>query len=130
MKKHGSEWKLAENMRLLKRAAQSLCPSDVALQIRMGAPDVRKNYTRVRMEGVDALDIGTLVKRFPECLFYVRDCRKENEVGTSAAIDAYIPCGRRVSEQVLSASSKAIALLAVAVFSLALWTRVASSSQQ
>jgi hypothetical protein len=109
------ELKLAERLRKIRHAASALCPPDSAREFRMIAVDTRLNYVRARADGIDAIDIGQLVKKFPDCQFHVRDKTD------GAALDIYIPTRAPAAARAMLMGSRAMAFAAVGIVLLAAW---------
>ena len=104
---------MEDRIRDLHKRVTALCAADAACNVRLGAPETRRYYVRVRVEGADALCVGKLAAEFPDCLFYLR-C-----VPHTCAIDVYLPTGRPVAVTVLTAFSVAAAVAAFAALAAA-----------
>ena len=124
MGRPNQEAELAQRMRSIRSAAAWMCPPDTARELRWGMPEHKLNYTRVRMDGVDALEVGRLAACFPDCQFFIREMPDSVTVGSfRAAMDVYIPARPAPVVQALKISSHVLGLVAAAAFGLALWTR-------
>ena len=106
---------MEHRIRELHARVVSLCQPAVACNVRLGAAEARLNYVRVRVEGADAMDVGRLAARFPDCRFHL--CSSPG----GCAIDVYIPTRRPVAVTLLHACSAAAAVAAAAAMVAALY---------
>lgn len=113
----------AERVKEAQAAALRLCPPDVARNMRFAHPEVRLHYVRVRAEGADALDVGTLARMMHDCLIFAADGAEGG-----AAVDIYVPLTRPVLSRALRAAARFSMLLSALAAALAAWTLAAALS--
>ena len=107
-------------IRSIHDQVKAACLADAARNVRFRTPVPRHSYMVLRVEGADALDVGRLVLRNRDCLFYIRS------IGGEAALDVYIPMGRTPTVVALRFVTNLTLLGAAAAATLAVWTMAAT----